>query len=213
MSLRHHTRLILAHFVPLSQRNNHVEDAIYWVLVQPEKWDTCKLTLSGFRAGANLALVAVSSSFPKRTFQCVLAFYPPVDLDSDPVSKIPPDTLHGRSIPAWVVRLFSENYAPSGYSTSIDRRNPKIFPLFMEPENFPDEILFITAACDSLCRDAEILAKKVIGRGRAGIRCEGMRECGHAWQKALWEQGSIQQREKERAYSLAVQTLNRTLEA
>ncbi|KAK4538964.1 hypothetical protein RGQ29_032098 [Quercus rubra] len=204
-------RLSPEHVYPAALED--VEDAIRWVLSQPEQWDSSKLALSGFSAGAYFSLVMASLVFPEHTFRSVIAFYPPLDAASDPASKLPPDSKNGNPLPPWVVRLFFDNYAPLSKRNPIDRKDPKISPLFLDLKHYPDNILFITAACDSLCEDAEDLASKLQAAGKKGIRCERMMECEHAWEKSPCKEGSMQHKEKERAYALAIETLNGSLEA
>ena len=62
------------------------------------------------------------------------------------------------------------------------------------------------------CEDAEELASRLQEVGKKGIRCERMMECEHAWEKNPCKEGTMQHREKERAYSLAVETLKKSLE-
>ena len=181
-------------------------NAINWVSLQPDRRDPARISLFGFRAGAYIALVTSSTVFHGHTFPLVVAFYPPLDMESDPATKIPPDTVHGKPLPAFLVRLFSDNYAPT---SSVDRRDSKISPLFMDAQLFPENILFITAACDSLCNDAEELAKKLQAAGKHA-KLERMLECEHAWDKAPCKESSMQEQEKRRAYDTVVSALKQS---
>lgn len=81
----------LAPEYPFPAALNDVEDAVKWVLQQPDKFDLTRVAISGFSAGGNLAIVAASVLYPRETFRSVLAFYPPLDLYTDPGAKRPPD--------------------------------------------------------------------------------------------------------------------------
>lgn len=183
-------------------------NAINWVSLQPDRRDPARISLFGFRAGAYIALVTSSTVFHGHTFPLVVAFYPPLDMESDPATKIPPDTVHGKPLPAFLVRLFSDNYAPT---SSVDCRDSKISSLFMDAQLFPESIIFITAACDSLCNDAEELAKRLAAAGKHA-KYERMLECEHAWEKSPCKEGSMQEQEKRRAYATVVNALKQSLD-
>ncbi|KAL4873577.1 Alpha/Beta hydrolase protein, partial [Aspergillus spectabilis] len=82
-----------------------VEDVVNWILQQPDKFDRARVALSGFSAGGNLALAASSNLFSPRTFHAIIAFYPPVDLATDPGLKTPPEPT-GNPLPAPLARFF-----------------------------------------------------------------------------------------------------------
>lgn len=65
------------------------EDAIRWVLANPQDFNSSRVAVSGFSAGGNLALVACSALLPKETFKHVIAVYPPTDLEKHPKLKPP----------------------------------------------------------------------------------------------------------------------------
>ncbi|KAJ5217164.1 hypothetical protein N7468_010172 [Penicillium chermesinum] len=83
---------------PFPAAVNDVEDAVRWVLSQPEKFDLSRLSISGFSAGGNLALVASGVLMPPKTFRSVLAFYPGTDLTRIPEEMVAPDPT-GKVIP------------------------------------------------------------------------------------------------------------------
>ncbi|PIG82375.1 esterase/lipase [Aspergillus arachidicola] len=89
---------------PFPAALHDAEDAVNWVLQRPEKFDTSRLAISGFSAGGNLALALSSSVFPRGTFRSLLAFYPPVDLYTEPGLKTPPDPA-GKPLPAALARV------------------------------------------------------------------------------------------------------------
>lgn len=188
---------------PFPAALNDVEDAVNWVLQQPDKFDLTRVAISGFSAGGNLAIVASSVLFPRGTFQSVLAFYPPLDLYTDPAAKSPPDPA-GMPIPALLSRLFDKCYVPSAY----DARDPRISPCYAQPERFPDRVLIVTAACDTLANEAEALAAKIEKLPDRQVVCQTMQGCNHAWDKRAVP-GTIQGDAKEKAYAMAVEMLMR----
>lgn len=193
---------------PFPAALHDAEDVVRWALEHSEEFDPERIAVSGFSAGANLALVLSSSSFPKGTFRSVLAFYPPTDISVEPGSKVPPDTdPAGKPIPAFVARLFNRCYIPPGF----DARDPRISPFFAPAEAFADNVLIVTAARDSLAREAEAFAVKIEGAGGPGrnVVCRRMEKCNHAWDKEANSEGTVQEKAKKEAYALAVEMLRR----
>jgi hypothetical protein len=68
-----------------------VENAVKWVTSNPQVFDPSHISISGFSAGANLALVASSQLIPKVNFRHDISVYPPTDLEKSYYSKVPPD--------------------------------------------------------------------------------------------------------------------------
>lgn len=180
------------------------EDVIDWVLGQPEKYDNSKISLSGFSAGANLALVQSAVTFPANTFRSLICFYPPCDLSADPEEKWrrTPDTSGKRAFEG-MEHTFSESYMLPG----TDPKDPRISPLYAPVDKYPQNVLMITAARDSLCLEAEAVAKKIeeAGGGRNVIR-RRMDECGHGWDKRA--KGLVEEQARDESYELAVQMLS-----
>ena len=189
---------------PFPAALNDVEDSIKWVVEnnKSHEFDLSRLALSGFSAGANLVLaVASSTAFPKTTFSSVIAFYPPTDLAKDPALKVAPSTA-GKPIPAPVARFFNQCYIPAG----VDPRDPRVSPSFAEPNNFPDKILFVTCAQDSLAVEVEELAEKIGAVDGKEVVVKRMEECNHGWNLSTVE-GSVQEKAKWNAYTLVLETL------
>lgn len=190
---------------PFPAALNDVEDSVTWVLenIQSRNFDVSRIAVSGFSAGATLAL-AISSSglFPPKTFSSVVAFYPPTDLATDPALKIAPDTT-GRPIPTRVARLFNQCYMPTG----VDPRDPRVSPTYADAESFPDRILLITCALDNLAVEAEELAKKIAVLKTKTVVSRRMEECGHGWNLSANE-GTVQEKAKWEAYALVLETLD-----
>lgn len=191
---------------PFPAALNDVEDAVRWVLARPGQFDSTRVVISGFSAGGNLALAASSSIFRQDSqetlypLRAVLAFYPVVDLSTDPGSKAAPDS-SGRPIPATVARIFDRCYIPS----SFDTRDPRISPAYADSEGFPDRVLIVTAACDTLAPEAEALAARIDKSGRKVVS-QRMAGCVHAWDKQA-RPGTQQSEARDRAYSLAMETM------
>ncbi|RDW86255.1 putative esterase/lipase [Aspergillus mulundensis] len=187
---------------PFPAALNDVEDVVNWLLQQPEKFDRARIALSGFSAGGNLALAASSTLFPQQTFNAVLAFYPPVDLDTEPGSKTAPDPT-GKPLPARLSRLFDACYIPSSHNP----KDPRISPYYAQPDRFPDRILIITAAGDSLALEAEQLAVKIRDEGGREVVAARMDGCNHGWNVS--PKNAVEREARDKAYNMVVAMLNR----
>ncbi|KAM0321656.1 hypothetical protein ACHAQA_010012 [Verticillium albo-atrum] len=185
---------------PYPAATNDAEDVLAWVSSQPEKFDVSRISVSGFSAGGNLALGA---SIGQYSIRHVIAVYPPTDLSADPKAKYAPDS-SGKVIPGWMARIFNDAYMPPG----VDRKTPLVSPSFAPGAEFPDNVLIVTGACDSLAMEAEALAKKIEAVPGKHVVCERMEGCNHAWDKN-YKPGSIQETAKNKAYDLVVEMLRR----
>lgn len=179
------------------------EDVVKWVLQQSDRFDLTKISLSGFSAGANLSLVQSAMNFPKDTFRSLICFYPPTDLFTAPEEKVAktPD-LSGKPIPAAMARFFDSCYLPPGSNT----QDPRISPLYAPVETYPQNVLMISCACDSLCLEAEAVADKIEEAGGRNVVRRRMEKCDHGWDKRV-KKGSVQETARDEAYDLAVQML------
>lgn len=178
------------------------EDVVRYVLSRPQEYDLDHVAVSGFSAGGNFALGLSGHVFPASTFRHVAAFYPPTDLSKAPSSKIAPDT-SGEPIPGWVAGIFDDCYLPAG----VDRAQPLVSPCHMEGEKFPDSMLIITCAQDTLAPETEALAKKIQAVPGKQVKHERIENVGHGWDKS-YKEGTPQEQAKDRAYDMAVELLS-----
>ncbi|KAI4738951.1 putative esterase/lipase [Aureobasidium sp. EXF-12298] len=196
----------LAPEYPWPACHNDAEDVANWVLGQPDTYSTSQIAISGFSAGANMACVAAASTFPKDTFNALLAFYPPTDLSMTPESKSPPeDDGRDNDMTAKMARLFDASYL----RLDPDKADPRVSPALGPVENYPQNSLFITCGRDSLCLETERLARRVEGEHGESVVLRRMDNCGHAWDKRV-KPGSHQEKKRDEAYSLAIDMLMRT---
>lgn len=188
---------------PFPAALNDVEDAIQWVLKQPERFAPEALAISGFSAGGNLALVACSHLFPPGTFRTALLFYPSVEYSTNAETMVAPEA-GGNSLPTAVVRIFQRCYLQA----PVDPKDPRISPGFANSSKFPASILIVTAGYDTLAVEAERLAERLREDPKRHVVAERMENCDHAWDK-LVKPGTREWQLKLRAYDLAVDILTR----
>ncbi|KAL2842016.1 Alpha/Beta hydrolase protein [Aspergillus pseudoustus] len=186
---------------PFPAAVNDVEDAIKWLLCQPQRFDSGSLAISGFSAGGNLALVACTHLFPPGTFRAALLFYPSTEYSLEPAELVAPDA-GGNPLPTAVVRLFQRCYL----QTPVDPMDPRISPGLADQGAFPANILIVTAGYDTLAPEAEKLAKKLQESPNRHVVAERMEKCDHAWDK-LVKPWTREEQLRLRAYDLAVDML------
>ena len=191
------------------------EDALTYVVAHPDLYSPTQICLSGFSAGANLALAL--SSNPKNpnisSIAAVLAFYPPTNLSIQPDQKQSPEPLIGKNpIPTFVARVFNKSYIRDSTPT-----NPLISPLFFPDATiWPKNVLVITAGQDTLCKEGEELAERLQREGKKlgdmdrMVKWKRMTGVGHAWDKAV-KKGSTAEERRDEAYGMAVEILKAVL--
>lgn len=191
----------LAPEYPWPACHNDAEDVVNWILGQPSVYSSSQIAISGFSAGANIACVAAASTFPKDTFNALIAFYPPTNLSVPPGSKTPPDH-DGKPTSTKMERLFDASYL----RTNPDPKDPRISPALGPVDNYPARSLFITCARDVLCLETEHLAKRVEEAHGQDVVLRRMDKCGHGWDKRA-APGSYQETKRDEAYGLAIEML------
>jgi len=193
---------------PFPAALHDVEDAIKYVLSQPEKYDSTRISISGFSAGGNLALAVLSSTaIPANSVYAVLAFYPPVDLSIEPGEKVQPDPEGKNTIPAMGARLFNACYFRGG---EADTKDPLVSPAFMDVGRLPGKVLLVTCAYDTLALETERLGERVKMKGPEGrdLVCRRVEGVSHAWDKSCGV-GSEEERKRDEVYGWAIDLLNR----
>lgn len=183
-------------------------EVIEYVKTKPDEYNVRHISLSGFSAGANIAVSTAMNSYGRNDFYAVIAFYPPVDATIDPKEKeapVPIPLRRGGSHPPCLLRFFQDCYL----YPDTDPAHPRVSPLYAPADSFPFNTLWITAEHDRLCPEAERLSAK----GRRDLNCavnwRRANKCGHAWDKFAKE-GTCQNQEKLRAYGMARDILTRT---
>jgi acetyl esterase/lipase len=188
---------------PFPAAVNDVEDAIKYVLNQPEEYNTLQVSVSGFSSGGTLALVALTL-FPPGTFQSAIAFYPATNLARDPgLRRSPAPNAKPRS-PFWT-RIFRD-----AYIGKMDPRDPRISPAFADTSNYPANMLVVTGELDSSALESEELAEKAKTEGAVSGRnviIRRMKGCGHGFDKKNTDEVCVSA--KDETYGLAVDILKK----
>ncbi|OKL55523.1 hypothetical protein UA08_09210 [Talaromyces atroroseus] len=184
-----------------------VEDVVKYVQAADhhELYDSSRMSIGGFSAGANLSLAASSMILPPNTFRSVIAFYPPADMATPPEQKSAPDPT-GKGIPPWLARVFD-----GSYFQNKDPYDPRISPFYAPAENFPDNVLMVTPAKDYLADEGAALAERIKKEaGNKHVVSHRVEGYGHGWDKNASDPLSMKLRDE--AYELAAAMLNKSLE-
>lgn len=183
---------------------NDAEDIINWVLRQTDKYDKTCVSISGFSAGSILAAVACACLFPVDTFKGAVLVYPPADQSIDPYKREAFEK-GGGALPPRLVAFFNSCYVPAGQ----DPKDPKISPLYADLETFPQNVVLLIGACDSLSREGEQFGDKLEAAGKTVVR-RRFSGCDHMYDKSP-KPGSVQEKAKDEGYELAVKMLQGTI--
>jgi acetyl esterase/lipase len=178
-----------------------VEDLILQVLKQSDRHDPHNVALSGFSAGANLALAAASNSesdIPKDSIRAILAFYPAFNL---PAQKKAPDGSSG-TIPQLSQTSSMIRTCRREWIGQI-----LVFPCCMRIRKvFLSNVLIFACGKDNLAGEAEELAAKSETAGRK-VTLRRVENVEHGWDKTTNED-SNDAKERDDAYNLAISFLS-----
>ncbi|KAM5349738.1 hypothetical protein ACJ41O_006243 [Fusarium nematophilum] len=184
-----------------------VEDTLQWVANQPDRFDLDRVAVSGFSAGATLALVAASSlrvQFPSLRIRAVVAFYPLTDLTIEPALKTVPKPL--RPCPTWVARLFNESYVPE-----VELRlDPRISPGLADLALFPSTVMILTCEGDIFSPEGDVLAERLMSLERK-VYGRNLENARHGFDKDA-EPGSLAWEQREFAYTMSINVLREALD-
>ncbi|KAJ5650894.1 uncharacterized protein N7484_004617 [Penicillium longicatenatum] len=191
---------------------NDAEDVVKWVQSQPGRFDASCISLSGFSAGANIALAVASSSAlfggeeHKSIFNTVVSIYGPTDMALPTPEKPLVDSSN------WIMKKIFPKFSQTCHKLlnpgNVDAYDPRISPAFADPHNFPNNALFITASQCAFAVEAETLSEKIDGIDGKVSLSRRMEGCAHGWDKEAIR-GSSQCKAKDEAYALVVATLQR----
>ncbi|KAH7009693.1 Alpha/Beta hydrolase protein [Ilyonectria destructans] len=183
-----------------------VEDTLKWVASQPEQFDLDRVAVSGFSAGANLALVAASTlrkQLPQIQIPIVVAVYPPTNIAADPASKTVPNPI--KPIPTSVAAIFNDCYVPEAEL----RVDPRVSPMFAEPALFPATVAIFTCEGDILAPEGIALAEKLDDGQRKLININ-LKGTPHAFDKGC-EPGTNEWEQREYMHKISVENLKEAL--
>ncbi|KAF2870197.1 Alpha/Beta hydrolase protein [Massariosphaeria phaeospora] len=192
---------------PFPKPLEDVEDVLKWVDGQSSRFDLSRVGVSGFSAGATLALTAASGLRKKLDNAKIIlavALYPVTDLSIDYSQKTVPRPINPH--PPFMANLFNDCYAPE---LSL-RSNPRVSPGLADPSTFPDTIVLLTCEGDNFAPEGDALAEK-LQDGKRRVVHKRLKDIHHGFDKGVKE-GTKEWDRREEAYGIIVRTLKETFE-
>lgn len=126
--------------------HDDAEDVVKWVLSQSERFDVSKVALSGFSAGAGLAL-STGNTFGPDKIGAVSCLYPPVDVaPSPPPRPVPYQPRSGLYLTPTIVALFNNSYVP----VLSTRQEPRFRIRGLDTTRFPNRLYIACGDVDLL---------------------------------------------------------------
>jgi len=202
-----------------------VEDAVdvlRWVLANVNgDFDTSKVVLSGFSAGATLALVSSSilgdmhkdASHPVRG---VVAFYPATDavtLRRRASECSAPkcrgiSTARGVTIPDFALSFFVRSYfwGHKGAALQQAQQSPVASPLYADASTFPRDIMLVTCEYDTLRDEGEAFRAKF--QDAINIRGKEIKNVAHSFDYFVRDPSKRGWQERCQAYDEVAQFLH-----
>lgn len=180
-----------------------VEDVLRWVEGQGQQFDLKRIALSGFSAGANLALVAASelkAGLKNLNIRAAYTFYPGVDWTIPPESKIPEHPID--PLPVSAQHMFADCYVPR----LEDRENPKASPGRADPAKYlGTKIMLLPCSGDIFGQEAVALGQKLKEAG-VDVQVEVVRDSAHGFDKTI-KPKIFNEKERDRTYALVMKSL------
>ncbi|CAE6538045.1 unnamed protein product, partial [Rhizoctonia solani] len=189
---------------PFPAAYSDICDVVAHVLANKDgTYDTSRITIGGFSAGATLALV-VSATMPKDTFKAVTAFYPVTNFSLTASER--PHYLEGESgqlprLPPFLLNYFLTSYIAR--TTNLD--DPRLSPHNNAPSAFVERSLLVVCGFDPL-RDEGLALGNLLQKEGKSVRIVDVPGVMHGWDKDA-NIGVENDSKKIMAYNAAVEVL------
>ncbi|KAG9079208.1 hypothetical protein FRC06_007887, partial [Ceratobasidium sp. 370] len=185
---------------PFPAAPEDVKDIIDHIVKNQEGYfDTSRLAIGGFSAGANLALTSCASQ-PPGTLKAIVAFYPPADLSQGTKRPQPKDAIN--PLPPFIIQFFDDAYMPPG----TNMLDPRLSPINTPISCFPEHVFIATCGHDPLQYEGIALADRLEQGGVKVVR-RHIPGVPHAWDKEA-QGGTPGGEAKHDSYVAAVEMLN-----
>ncbi|SPO31903.1 related to lipase/esterase [Ustilago trichophora] len=177
---------------PFPAASHDAQDLVNYILAHPNLYDPHRVTLGGFSAGGNLALVVGAHLGPQR-IAGVAALYPAVDFTIKPgqrplPTKDRPDS--GFPLPAWMSNVFVDSY----FVRQQDKSHPLCSVYYVDAARFPP-LLLASGQVDTLHYASEKLVRKLKDAGRTDARFISIEKEGHGFDKLARGPVSVKRRD------------------
>lgn len=177
---------------PFPAASHDAQDVVNNILSQPQIYDPDRITLGGFSAGGNLALIVGAQLGPQR-IAGIAALYPPVDFTIRPedrplASKVRAES--GFPLPTWMSNVFVDSY----FVRQEDKKHPLCSVYYVDAARFPP-LLLASGQVDTLHRASEKLVRKLTDAGRTDARFISVEREGHGFDKLPRGPESVKRRD------------------
>ncbi|GAC95266.1 esterase/lipase [Pseudozyma hubeiensis SY62] len=165
---------------PFPAASHDAQDVVNYILSQPNVYDADRITLGGFSAGGNLALVVGAQLGPQR-IAGIAALYPAVDFTVKPGDRSLPTKdrpASGFPLPSWMSNVFLDSY----FVRQEDKRHPLCSVYFLDAARFPP-LLLASGQVDYLWHASNKLVRKLKDAGRNDARFISVEKEGHGFDK------------------------------
>jgi len=209
-------------------------DAYDYVLKNPDKYDSSRITCSGFSAGGTVALgLSVDIGAEARnkagedTFvhpiKAVMSFYPVATwLGEIPKVDIPsgPKDWPGMVFPDFIVdmMLSAHLFSPTLNSTLSPEQEqerikalaslPKVSPACADPNDFPPSVVIYTAEYDFLAGKANELRETLEKAGGREVSGKMVMKAGHGWDLDTRD-GTPRHKDRIEAYETCIRAISK----
>ncbi|CAE6451599.1 unnamed protein product [Rhizoctonia solani] len=168
---------------PFPAAYNDICDVVAHVLANRDgNYDTSRITIGGFSAGASLALV-VSATMPKDTFKAITAFYPVTNLcltNSERPHHVEAKSRKLPRLPPFLLNYFLKTYIAQ--TTALG--DPRLSPYNNTPSAFAERVLLVVCEFDPLRDEAIVLGKMLQKEGKL-VRVVDIPGVLHSWDKDI----------------------------
>ncbi|KAL1865055.1 hypothetical protein Daus18300_007402 [Diaporthe australafricana] len=198
---------------PFPAAVHDVDDALRWVGSEENghRFDTSRLSVSGFSSGGTLALVAALALRGRLqaagvNISAAVAMYPGTDLVTPAEDKKPPKDGINPMDPA-TLNLFVDCYVPD---ESL-RADPLASPDRADPQSYPQTVAILTCEGDRLAPEGLELAEKLGKDPQRKVVNNMLLGVPHGFDTGA-EEGTLLAEKREEMYTLVVKTLREALQ-
>lgn len=183
------------------------EDVVKWTVNQNDRFDGSRLGVSGFSAGASIALaLAVSLRRSQEiSISAAVVLYPFVDMSIAPEAKSVKEPI--RPPPPYIAHIFNDSYV----FDKAKRKDPLVSPGLADADSFPATVGILTCSGDILEPEGVALANKLENAGKK-IHLTMLEGVGHAFDTGAVE-GTLEWQKREEANMWAAKILRDALQS
>ncbi|KAI1842930.1 hypothetical protein JX266_010948 [Neoarthrinium moseri] len=179
------------------------EDVLRWTSTQTDRFDSSRVAVSGFSAGATVCLAAAIASRSLLSISAAVLIYPFVDMSVAPEAKMVAKPI--KPPPPYIAHIFNDSYV----FDNAKRTDPRVSPALAEPEHFPPTVAIATCDGDILEPEGLALAAKLQDAGKK-VPLKMLKGLPHSFDTGA-EKGTLEWKKREELYIWAVQVLKGAL--